>query len=179
MRRSLPLLVLLLATDRLRPAAAAATASRRPRARAPTESTMAPPTASAAALDAAADAAAERAAAGPDVAPTAAPGVAFNYRYAFRLPAERIAEVQEQHAAVCERLGVARCRITGMLYRVVNDRRHRGDARVQARSGDRPPFGREGVGAVVRRRRHADRKRDHRHRRRQRDPRAPAAASPS
>ena len=53
--------------------------------------------------------------------PTAAPGVAFNYRYAFRLPAERVAEVQEQHAQACEQLGVARCRITGMLYRLVND----------------------------------------------------------
>ena len=51
---------------------------------------------------------------GPNVGPTAAPGVAFNYRYAFRLPAERIAQVQEQHARTCEGLGVARCRITGM-----------------------------------------------------------------
>ena len=59
---------------------------------------------------------------GPNVSPTAAPGVAFNYRYAFRLPAQRIATVQEQHAQSCERLGVARCRITGMRYRVINDR---------------------------------------------------------
>lgn len=57
--------------------------------------------------------------AGPNVAPTAAPGVAFNYRYSFRLPSARIAEVQERHAATCESLGVRRCRITGMLYRVV------------------------------------------------------------
>ena len=55
------------------------------------------------------------------IGPTAAPGVAFNYRYAFRLPAERIAQVQEQHAQICEALGVARCRITGMRYRVVNE----------------------------------------------------------
>lgn len=59
--------------------------------------------------------------AGPDISPTAAPGVAFNYRYAFRLPAERIEEVQERHAAGCEALGPNRCRITGMLYRVVGD----------------------------------------------------------
>ena len=58
---------------------------------------------------------------GPDVAPTAAPGVAFNYRYAFRLPPQRIAEVQERHAAACEQLGVARCRITGMRFRHVSD----------------------------------------------------------
>ena len=59
---------------------------------------------------------------GPNISPTAAPGVAFNYRYAFRLPAQRIAAVQEQHAQTCERLGVARCRITGMRFRVINDR---------------------------------------------------------
>lgn len=59
---------------------------------------------------------------GPNVGPTAAPGVAFNYRYAFRLAAPRIAQVQEQHARACESLGVSRCRITGMRYRVVNDR---------------------------------------------------------
>jgi len=56
----------------------------------------------------------------PDISPTAAPGVAFNYRYAFRMPAEAIASVQEQHASACEKLGPARCRITGMRYRLVN-----------------------------------------------------------
>jgi hypothetical protein len=52
----------------------------------------------------------------PEVSPTAAPGVAFDYRYAFRLPPERIGTVQEQHAAACEKLGPSRCRITGMTY---------------------------------------------------------------
>ncbi|MBC7987208.1 MAG: DUF4349 domain-containing protein [Sphingomonadaceae bacterium] len=63
----------------------------------------------------------EAAASGPDIGPTAAPGVAFNYRYAYRLPSERIATVQEAHAAACEELGVNRCRITGMRYRVINE----------------------------------------------------------
>lgn len=58
----------------------------------------------------------------PGITPTSAPGVAFNYRYAFRMPAERISEVQEQHAAACEKLGLDRCRITGMRYRLINDR---------------------------------------------------------
>jgi hypothetical protein len=40
--------------------------------------------------------AAEADMAAPGIAPTAAPGVAFNYKYAFRLPAERISGVQEQ-----------------------------------------------------------------------------------
>ncbi|MDJ0278098.1 hypothetical protein QLH51_14970 [Sphingomonas sp. 2R-10] len=52
----------------------------------------------------------------PGVDVTAAPGVAFTYRYGFRLPAGRIAAVQEAHAAACERLGIARCRITAMRY---------------------------------------------------------------
>lgn len=59
--------------------------------------------------------------AGPEISVTAAPGVAFNYRYAFRLASEQIRIVQEQHAQACEKLGVDRCRITGMRYRLVND----------------------------------------------------------
>ena len=67
------------------------------------------------------DAAEEPPSGGPNVSPTAAPGVAFNYAYAFRLEAQRIAAVQERHAAMCEQLGPDRCRITGMLYRVRNE----------------------------------------------------------
>lgn len=57
---------------------------------------------------------------GPNIAVTAAPGVAFNYRYSFRLQNNQIASIQEQHAAACEELGIDRCRITGMRYRLVN-----------------------------------------------------------
>ena len=39
--------------------------------------------------------------AGPNVRVSAAPGVAFNYRYAFRVPDAKIAAVQEEHAAAC------------------------------------------------------------------------------
>jgi hypothetical protein len=59
---------------------------------------------------------------GPNIAVTAAPGVAFNYRYAFRLPNARIQTAQEAHAAMCEKLGITRCRITGMRYSLVNER---------------------------------------------------------
>ena len=64
------------------------------------------------------DASGEASAPGVDV--TAAPGVAFDYRYAFRLPGNRISAVQEAHAQACEKLGLERCRITGMRYRLVN-----------------------------------------------------------
>ena len=60
--------------------------------------------------------------AAPGVDVTAAPGVAFDYRYAFRLPGNRISQVQEAHAQACEKLGVDRCRITGMRYRLVNQK---------------------------------------------------------
>lgn len=91
-----------------------------------------------------------RAAAGPNVGPTAAPGVAFNYRYAFRLAAPRISEVQEQHAQMCERLTVARCRITGMHYRVVNDRDIEAMLAFKLDPALARVFGRQGVEAVVR-----------------------------
>lgn len=54
----------------------------------------------------------------PDISPTTAPGVAFNYSYEFSLPDDRIAATQEAHASGCERLGLSRCRITGMSYSV-------------------------------------------------------------
>lgn len=60
-------------------------------------------------------------AAGPGIAVTAAPGVAFAYDYLFRLPGASIARAQEGHAQACEKLGIARCRITGMHYSVGND----------------------------------------------------------
>ena len=55
-------------------------------------------------------------AAGPDIGGIVAPGVAFTYDYAFTLPAKAISGVQREHAAACERLGVTRCRVTGMRY---------------------------------------------------------------
>lgn len=56
--------------------------------------------------------------AGPNINVSAAPGVAFNYRYAYRLRDARIQAAQEAHAAMCERLTITRCRITGMRYTV-------------------------------------------------------------
>jgi len=48
----------------------------------------------------------------------AAPGIALRYAYRVRLPAERIGRVQEEHAAACEAIGPARCRILGLHYNV-------------------------------------------------------------
>ena len=144
MRRSLPFLVLLLATTSC--------------ARGPDRSGSSPSDQMSNAADATtafesspADVLPARASreAGPNVGPTAAPGVAFNYRYAFRLAAPRIAEVQERHAQMCEQLTVARCRITGMHYRVVNE----GDIEAMLAFKLDPAaarhFGREAIGVVV------------------------------
>lgn len=54
--------------------------------------------------------------AAPDIAVSAAPGVAFAYQYRFALAADRIAAVQERHAAACEALGLDKCRITGLSF---------------------------------------------------------------
>jgi hypothetical protein len=54
----------------------------------------------------------------PDIAPSAAPGVAFSYGYDFRVDDQRISQLQEAHAAECEKLGTARCRITGLRYTI-------------------------------------------------------------
>ncbi|HEX8214527.1 MAG TPA: hypothetical protein VF582_03535 [Allosphingosinicella sp.] len=87
---------------------------------------------------------------GPNVGPSAAPGVAFNYRYAFRLPGERVAAVQEQHAAACERLGLARCRITGMRYRLINEEDIEGMLAFKLDPAIARQFGKAGVEAVGR-----------------------------
>ena len=96
----------------------------------------------------ASNAGADEAAAPAGVAPTAAPGVAFNYKYAFRLPAERISQVQEEHAQACEKLGIARCRITGMYYHLTGD--HDVEARLDFKLDPAiaRAFGKEGIAAV-------------------------------
>ncbi len=68
----------------------------------------------------AADAAGEPASA-PAIRASVAPGVAFDYRYSFGLPEDRIGAAQEEHAALCERLGLAHCRVTGMQYNKSSD----------------------------------------------------------
>jgi hypothetical protein len=91
-------------------------------------------------------------AAGPAVSPTAAPGVAFDYRYAFRLPAARIAAVQEEHARLCERLTVVRCRIAGLYYHVVDANHVEARLALALDPAIARAFGRSGIAAVL----HAD-----------------------
>lgn len=62
------------------------------------------------------------AAATPRIGIEAAPGVAFDYAYTFRLADDRIAKVQEEHAAACETLGVQRCRIVDVRYQLTDEK---------------------------------------------------------
>jgi hypothetical protein len=91
-----------------------------------------------------------RAAGGPDISPTAAPGVAFNYRYAFALAAPRVAELQEEHAKMCERLTVARCRITGVHYQVLGPNDIEARLELKLEPGGARLFGRQATEAVLR-----------------------------
>jgi hypothetical protein len=84
----------------------------------------------------------------PGVAPTAAPGVAFNYGYAFELPAERIAPIQEQHASACEKLGVENCRITGMRYELTGEDEVRAQLAFKLNPALARKFGREAIDMV-------------------------------
>jgi Domain of unknown function (DUF4349) len=110
-RRSLPLLVLLLASAACGQLEQGSSPPRSERSSASNE-------AMADTGDMAGEATRES---GPGIDPTVAPDVAFDYRYGFRLAAGRIAEVQDQHQQLCERYTLARCRITGMSYRTVNE----------------------------------------------------------
>lgn len=82
------------------------------------------------------------------IAVTAAPGVAFNYRYAFSLPATRIAAAQEEHAAACEKLGIARCRITGMRYQLLGEDRIEAMLAFKLDPAIARDFGKQGIAAI-------------------------------
>ena len=148
MRRSLPLIALLLAT---------ACSGGREETRTSTEDLktysvseepppgeMAPPPPPVVSADT------SRVAGPPGIGPSAAPGVAFNYRYAFRLPGERISAVQEQHAAACEKLGLDRCRITGMRYRLLGEEDVEAMLAFKLDPAIARQFGKNGIEAVAR-----------------------------
>jgi hypothetical protein len=84
---------------------------------------------------------------GPDLDPQLAPGVAFDYRYAFRLEADRIAGMQREHQQLCARYG-SRCRVTGVDYRAANAEDVEATLSFLVDSEMAAQFGRESVRAV-------------------------------
>jgi hypothetical protein len=95
-----------------------------------------------------ADASGEGASRPPNISPTAAPGVAFDYRYAFRLPYQRIRDAQEQHAAACETLGVERCRIVSASYESDGEDHASGQLAFRLDPMLARKFGNDAIGAV-------------------------------
>lgn len=83
------------------------------------------------------------------IAVTAAPGVAFAYHYAFRLPSDHIAAAQEAHATACEKLGIARCRITGMRYRLIGENNVEAMLAFKLDPEIARDFGKKGIAAIV------------------------------
>ena len=81
----------------------------------------------------------------PDIAGNASAGVAFDYSYSLMLPSARISDLQEEHARSCERLGVARCRITGLRYSVGSGGNVSASLAMRVASPLARAFGREGV----------------------------------
>ena len=84
----------------------------------------------------------------PGINVTAAPGVAFNYRYGFSLPAEQVSGVQEKHAQLCEKIGIAQCRITGILYRRVSEEDIEAMTAFKLDPAIARQFGKDGIAAV-------------------------------
>lgn len=84
----------------------------------------------------------------PGETTASASGVAFAYRYAFRLPSNRIADMQETHSQACEQLTPARCRITGMTYRLDDAGQVSASLDVRVASPVARAFGRRGVQGV-------------------------------
>lgn len=85
---------------------------------------------------------------GPGDTTTSANGVAFAYHYAFRLPSDRIADAQEAHAQACERLSPARCRVTGMNYRIDSSGTASASLDMRVAAPIARGFGRSGVQAI-------------------------------
>ena len=86
---------------------------------------------------------------GPNIRRENAPGVAFNYRYSFRLEAERVAEAQQEHQRICENYTLDRCRITAMSYRAANEEDVEATLALQVDPAIAGRFGRESVQAVL------------------------------
>lgn len=152
MRRSLPLLVLLLATVAACNRADNGSTHNPPAAPTDQASNASTGTSAEAANDIPDEVTAPRGESdrgtGPDLDPTMAPGVAFDFHYNFRLEADRIADMQQQHQQLCARYG-ARCRVTGMDYRAANEEDVEATLSFLVDPDIASQFGRESVRAVT------------------------------
>lgn len=84
----------------------------------------------------------------PRVGTDATPGVAFDYAYSFRLPDDRISKVQEEHAAACEALGLQRCRIIDVRYRLTDEKLVEAQTQFRLDPGIARKFGANAIASV-------------------------------
>jgi hypothetical protein len=87
--------------------------------------------------------------AAPDIQPSAAPGVAFRFSYDYSLDDDRISAVQEAHASACEKLGLAKCRITGLTFNIDNKKRVSGMLQVKLEPAIARQFGKQATATVA------------------------------
>lgn len=71
----------------------------------------------------------------------AATGTGFDYRYAFRLPGNRLKGVLQSNADACDRIGAARCRILSMRYKVDDSNHIRAVLTIKIDPSIARPFG--------------------------------------
>jgi hypothetical protein len=84
----------------------------------------------------------------PGIPASAAPNLAFEYRYAFKLPDDKIGAVQEEHAEACETLGSARCQIVDMTYQQINEDRAEAMLAFKLDPAIARRFGRDAIASV-------------------------------
>jgi hypothetical protein len=82
------------------------------------------------------------------VSRSVAPGVAFQYRYDFRVPGDKIEAVQDEHAAACETLGLSRCQITGLNFQQGEEGYPEGRMEFLLDPGIARKFGRDAIASV-------------------------------
>lgn len=156
MRRSIPLLALLLATSAGCSQAGSdgngtTTATTTPRTGTTSNSAASDATAANAIPPELPAPAARRSSAqgtAPDIDPNLAPGVAFDFSYSFRLEADRVSELQREHQQLCASYG-SRCQVTGVDYRAANEEDVEATLSFLVDPAIAAQFGREGVRAVT------------------------------
>ena len=72
----------------------------------------------------------------------------MTYNYGFRLPVDRIAATQEDHASQCEALGPTMCRVSGMTYHVSRNRSVQASLVLRLAPDAARHFGRQAIDAV-------------------------------
>ncbi len=84
----------------------------------------------------------------PGIPASAAPNLAFEYRYAFKLPDDKIGAVQEEHAEACETLGTARCQIVDMKYQQIDENQAEAMLAFKLDPAIARKFGRDAIASV-------------------------------